>query len=450
MQRTPGGGASGGRRGGRGAVTRRRRDRGAESGASAGGGRAGRGNVRREAACRCAARVAGPAARGVARRALAQPARGPGSAARIWTARASQRPTRACRTPPRSNPLSDEPNLVAGSIALRFGELARADREFARALQRTPGRRLRDARARRDRLRTRAARGARSRCSDARCALNPRDPLDRGRRCVARAGAAVDVRRTEPRDPASKLSSSPDSREYVRAKPRSSPRQGGRASLALCGISSIRRARTARAPGAADSGARRWRVQWHGRGRWLPSAEDREPKAGTHEEPSSAIIDFTLLLAATLLAAAPAAQRELAAERLRRTGPGQARRSSARRSSTRPAEAGAAALPRAGAKPVGPRGRLGIELRHGAGGSRGTAVADAGAAARRRSGEAPGHPPPGTGASVRRRACRPSEPAADASRAGPLGADLVYILLGVRGADADQRVLTRRLAGRPR
>ncbi len=37
------------------------------------------------------------------------------------------------------NPLDDEPYLVAGSIALRFGDLARADREFARALARTPG-----------------------------------------------------------------------------------------------------------------------------------------------------------------------------------------------------------------------------------------------------------------------------------------------------------------------
>jgi tetratricopeptide (TPR) repeat protein len=36
------------------------------------------------------------------------------------------------------NPLSDQPDLVAGSIALRFGDLARADREFSRALARTP------------------------------------------------------------------------------------------------------------------------------------------------------------------------------------------------------------------------------------------------------------------------------------------------------------------------
>jgi tetratricopeptide (TPR) repeat protein len=60
------------------------------------------------------------------------------SAARIW------------RTAPRTaystledaaslNPLSEEPYLVAGTIALRFGDLARADRDFSKALGRTPG-----------------------------------------------------------------------------------------------------------------------------------------------------------------------------------------------------------------------------------------------------------------------------------------------------------------------
>ena len=37
------------------------------------------------------------------------------------------------------NPLSDEPYLLAGSIALRFGDLQRADREFALALRRDSG-----------------------------------------------------------------------------------------------------------------------------------------------------------------------------------------------------------------------------------------------------------------------------------------------------------------------
>lgn len=38
----------------------------------------------------------------------------------------------------RLDPLSDEAYLLAGSIALRFGDLQRADREFSRALQRVP------------------------------------------------------------------------------------------------------------------------------------------------------------------------------------------------------------------------------------------------------------------------------------------------------------------------
>ncbi len=58
-----------------------------------------------------------------------------------------QRATRIWPTAPRQayaalngaaelNPLSDQPYLLAGSIALRFGDLAYADREFARALSR--------------------------------------------------------------------------------------------------------------------------------------------------------------------------------------------------------------------------------------------------------------------------------------------------------------------------
>jgi tetratricopeptide (TPR) repeat protein len=37
------------------------------------------------------------------------------------------------------NPLSDEPELVAGSIALRYGELRRAGEQFSRALGRDSG-----------------------------------------------------------------------------------------------------------------------------------------------------------------------------------------------------------------------------------------------------------------------------------------------------------------------
>ena len=79
----------------------------------------------------------------------------------------------------RLNPLSDEADLVAGSIALRYGELTRADREFSLALARTPGRRLRDARAGRDRLGQQA--NAQRRCAllERAVRLNPRDPLAR-------------------------------------------------------------------------------------------------------------------------------------------------------------------------------------------------------------------------------------------------------------------------------
>lgn len=60
------------------------------------------------------------------------------NAARIW----STAPRKAYSTLEDAaglNPLSDEPYLVAGTIALRFGDLERADRDFAKALRRTPG-----------------------------------------------------------------------------------------------------------------------------------------------------------------------------------------------------------------------------------------------------------------------------------------------------------------------
>lgn len=59
-------------------------------------------------------------------------------AARIWTS-APRTAYSSLDDAARLNPLSDEAYLVAGSIALRYGELARADREFALALSRTPG-----------------------------------------------------------------------------------------------------------------------------------------------------------------------------------------------------------------------------------------------------------------------------------------------------------------------
>lgn len=60
------------------------------------------------------------------------------SAARTWPT-ATTSAYAALRQAAALNPLSDEPYLVAGSIALRREDLQRADREFEMALQRTPG-----------------------------------------------------------------------------------------------------------------------------------------------------------------------------------------------------------------------------------------------------------------------------------------------------------------------
>jgi O-antigen ligase len=60
------------------------------------------------------------------------------SAARVWT-RAPQTAYARLNDAARLNPLSDEAYLVAGSIALRLGDLARADHEFTLALGRTSG-----------------------------------------------------------------------------------------------------------------------------------------------------------------------------------------------------------------------------------------------------------------------------------------------------------------------
>jgi O-antigen ligase len=59
------------------------------------------------------------------------------NAARVWPT-APRRAYSDLDRAAKLNPLSDQPYLLAGSIALRFRDLARADREFARALERTP------------------------------------------------------------------------------------------------------------------------------------------------------------------------------------------------------------------------------------------------------------------------------------------------------------------------
>ncbi len=113
------------------------------------------------------------------------------SAARIWPqapARAYARLDDAARL----NPLSDEPYLVAGSIALRLGDLHRADHEFARALGRTPE----DAYATLERGAIASAMGDRARALvllEWAARLNPRDPLTRQVLMVVRRGERVDI-----------------------------------------------------------------------------------------------------------------------------------------------------------------------------------------------------------------------------------------------------------------
>ena len=110
------------------------------------------------------------------------------SAARIWP----QAPATAyarLNDAARLNPLSDEPYLVAGSIALRFGDLPRADHEFALALERTPG----DAYATLELGAIASARGDRSSALallERAARLNPRDPLTRAGAAASCAGAS--------------------------------------------------------------------------------------------------------------------------------------------------------------------------------------------------------------------------------------------------------------------
>ncbi len=90
------------------------------------------------------------------------------------------------------NPLSDEPLLVAGTIALRRGELRRADREFAGALRRTPG----DAYATLERGAIASARGQRLLALvllRRAAVLSPRDPIARQALATAHRGRRIDV-----------------------------------------------------------------------------------------------------------------------------------------------------------------------------------------------------------------------------------------------------------------
>ena len=92
------------------------------------------------------------------------------------------------------DPLSAQPYLIAGSIALRRGELVRGDREFARALDRSPD----DAYATLERGAIASTRGERRRALallGRAAALNPRDPLTGQALELARHGRRVDVQK---------------------------------------------------------------------------------------------------------------------------------------------------------------------------------------------------------------------------------------------------------------
>src|SRR6185437_681803 len=114
-------------------------------------------------------------------------------AARIWT-RAPGTAYARLEDAAGLDPLSAQPYLVAGSIAVRRNEVARAEREFARALKRSPD----DAYATPERGAIASTRGERARALAllARAAqLNPREPLTSRALEIVRGGGRVDVQR---------------------------------------------------------------------------------------------------------------------------------------------------------------------------------------------------------------------------------------------------------------
>ena len=90
------------------------------------------------------------------------------------------------------NPLSDRPYLVEGSIALRFGDLARAQNAFSQALVRVPD----DAYATLELGAIASQSGERARALvllERAVRLDPRDPLAREALATVRAGKRVSV-----------------------------------------------------------------------------------------------------------------------------------------------------------------------------------------------------------------------------------------------------------------
>jgi tetratricopeptide (TPR) repeat protein len=113
------------------------------------------------------------------------------SAARVWTT-APRTAYARLRNAANLNPLSDEADVLAGSIALRYGELVRADGEFSLALAKDPG----DAYATLERGAIASARGERAaalRLLERAVRLAPREPLARQALALVRAGHRVSI-----------------------------------------------------------------------------------------------------------------------------------------------------------------------------------------------------------------------------------------------------------------
>jgi tetratricopeptide (TPR) repeat protein len=113
------------------------------------------------------------------------------SAARIWPT-APRRAYADLDDAAGLNPLSDEPYVVAGSIALRFGDLTRADHEFSLALDRDSG----DAYATLERGAIASARGEQTealRLLERAVRLSPRDELIREALGVVQEGRRLSI-----------------------------------------------------------------------------------------------------------------------------------------------------------------------------------------------------------------------------------------------------------------
>ncbi|MGD1058794.1 MAG: O-antigen ligase family protein [Solirubrobacteraceae bacterium] len=113
------------------------------------------------------------------------------SAAHIWTS-SPQAAYARLRDAARLNPLSDEPDLVAGSIALRYGELTHAQQQFSLALKRDPG----DAYATLERGAIASAKGERAAALGLlgqAVGLEPREPLAREALTIVRKGHRLSV-----------------------------------------------------------------------------------------------------------------------------------------------------------------------------------------------------------------------------------------------------------------